>query len=118
MTLEEIKKLWPAWRIELVCDYACEKLRNLLHVKYVFLESGEWEYWLDPEDEDYQIKLKFENQVDGSYLELEFVDDLFTKNSLETFDEKIGANKMQAIRDKVVLRLAWHLRDRWKGKYD
>ena len=116
MTLEEIKALRPCLIIEFVRHYACTKLRTLLHIKYVFLENSEWEYWLDPEDEDYQIKLKFENQVDGSFLELEFVDDLFIKDSLETFDEQIGANKMQDIRDKVILRLAWHLRERWNGK--
>ena len=115
MTLEEIKKLWPAWRIEFVCDLACEKLRNLLHVKYVFLESDEWKYWFEPEDEEYQIGLKFENQVDGSYLNLEFVDGLFTEDSLE-FDKKTGADKMKDLKDKVILRIAWHLRERWKGR--
>ena len=115
MTLEEIKKLWPAWRIEYICDLACEKLRNLCGVKYVFLESGEWDYWFEPEDEEYQIKLKFENQVDGSYSDFEFMDVLFTKDSLE-FDKKTGADKMQNLRDKVILRIAWHLRERWKGR--
>lgn len=116
MTLEEIKKLWPAWRIEYVCDLACEKLRNLLHVKYVFLESGEWKYWFMPEDEEYQIALKFENQVDGSYLNIEFMDSLFIKDSLE-FDKKTGADKMQNLKDKVILRLAWHLKERWHNRY-
>ena len=115
MTLEEIKKLWPAWRIELVSDCACEKLRNLLHIKYVFLESDEWDYWMSSDDQEYRIKLTFENQVDGSYLNLEFVDELFTKDSLY-FDKKSGADKVRDIRDKVMLRLAWHLKEKWEGR--
>ena len=116
MTLEEIKKEWPKWRIEFVCDYACEKLRNLLHINYVFLESDEWDYWMSPEDEEYRIKLKFENQTTGNYVILELMDELFMAQDLTWFDKKTGADKMTDIRDKVILRLAWHLKEKWEGR--
>ena len=116
MTKEEIKELWPAWRIEYICDLACEKLRNLCGVKYVFLESDEWDYWLDPKEEEYRIKLKFENQVDGSYLNIEFVDELFTSEQVAFFDKNIGADKLSDIKDKVILRLAWNLREKWNNR--
>jgi hypothetical protein len=35
---------------------------------------------------------------------------------MEDFDEKTGAVKMKEIRDKVILRLAWHLKERWFGR--
>jgi len=113
MTLEEIKRLWPSWKIEFVCDYACTKLRNLLHINYVFIEQSDWNYWLQPDDGEYMISLKFENRATGNYTSFDFVDDLFVEDNL-LFDEKSGANKMSDIRDKVILRIAWHLKEKWK----
>ena len=71
---------------------------------------------MGPEYEEYRIRLTFENQVDRSHLSLEFVDELFTSNYVAFFDEKIGADKVRDIRDKAILRLAWNLKEKWRGR--
>jgi len=113
MTKEDINVLWPDWRIEFVCDYACEKLRNLKGINFIYLRNKGWEEWGD--GETFWVSITFENKVKNDFLTIDFHQDLFVEESLE-FDKKTGADKMKDIRDKVIIRLAWHLKERWFGR--
>lgn len=114
MTITEIKDLWPEWRIEFVCDYACEKLRNIKGINFVYLRNDGWKEWVD--GETFFISVVFENKVKNDFLTIDIHQDLFCLEYMEDFDEKTGAIKMKDIRDKVILRLAWHLKERWFGR--
>lgn len=112
MTKEDINALWPDWRIEFVCEYACEKLRNLKGINFVYIENKGWKAW---DNETFWISVVFENKVKNNLLTIDIHQDLFIEESLE-FDKKTGAAKMKDIRDKVIIRLAWHLKERWFGR--
>ena len=113
MTITEIKDLWPDWRIEFVCDYACEKLRNIKGINFVYLRNEGWKEWGD--GTEFYIPIIFENKLTDTFLKLELHQDLFVKEFLE-FDNKTGAIKLPDIRDKAIVRLAWHLKERFEGR--
>lgn len=113
MTITEIKDLWPEWRIEFVCDYACEKLRNIKGINFVYLRNEGWQEWVD--GTEFYLPIIFEYKTNGTFLKLEIHQDLFVEEFLD-FDKKTGAIKLPDIRDKVIVRLAWHLKERFEGR--
>ena len=113
MTKAEIQNLWPDWRIEFVCDYACEKLRNALGINFVYLRNDGWKPWIDEEDGEWEIALVFENKKNDSFTIIEAHNELFTLPELD-FDKKTGANRIKDMPGKVIVRLAWHLKERWE----
>lgn len=110
MTKKEIKDLWPDWRIEFVCEYATEKLRNILGINFVYLRNEGWQEWDD--GTEFYIPIIFEYKPKGTFLKLEIHQDLFIKDFLD-FDKKTGADKVEGFRDKAILRLAWHLKEEY-----
>ena len=119
MTKEEISALWPDWKIEFVCNYACKKLRELKGLNFVYLKNSGW---IDDPDElpeekekEAAIYIWFEKKDSGHAIRFTFGPYLFMNVKLPA-DDKNGADKVQEARDKAILRIAWQLKKCWSGK--
>lgn len=60
------------------------------------------------------ISLIFEDHRSGKLFQLEAPQGLFVEQFLDPFDEETGAVKLHDIKDKVIVKIAWHLKDHWK----
>ena len=118
MTKEKIGALWPSWKIEFVCNYACKKLREFKGINFVYLKNSGW--FDDPDDvgekeKDALIQIWFENKGNGQTIRFTFGPYLFTDTRLPG-DNENSASTVQDARDKAILRIAWHLKECWRGK--